>query len=138
MHALSIMQPWAFLIVNGHKTIENRNWETSRRGPVFIHASRSFAHDAYDRMTAGQHPAQPGLLLPTMVIPKLEDMKTGGIVGVAELVDCVDNADDDWFVGKFGLVFKDARPLPFTPLRGQLGFFPVPADICQMLGVSEK
>jgi hypothetical protein len=28
MKALSLMQPWAWLMVNGHKDIENRNWAT--------------------------------------------------------------------------------------------------------------
>ena len=36
--ALSIQQPWAWLIVNDHKDIENRDWRTHYRGPVLIHA----------------------------------------------------------------------------------------------------
>ncbi|AWI90326.1 hypothetical protein C0214_19955 [Methylobacterium sp. DM1] len=32
--ALSIMQPWAWLIVNGHKDIENRDWRGHFRGPA--------------------------------------------------------------------------------------------------------
>ncbi|WP_245839042.1 ASCH domain-containing protein [Yersinia kristensenii] len=39
MKALSIRQPWAWLIVNGYKDIENRTWNTKCRGPVLIHAS---------------------------------------------------------------------------------------------------
>ena len=30
--ALSIRQPWAWLIVNGYKDIENRDWKTHYRG----------------------------------------------------------------------------------------------------------
>jgi hypothetical protein len=41
MKALSIMQPWAWLIVNGHKAIENRNWRCHYRGPVLIMPARS-------------------------------------------------------------------------------------------------
>ena len=40
MKALSIMQPWAWLIANGHKDIENRSWPTRYRGPVLIHAGK--------------------------------------------------------------------------------------------------
>ena len=36
--ALSIRQPWAELIVRGHKDVENRTWRHSYRGPVLIHA----------------------------------------------------------------------------------------------------
>ncbi|WP_206002040.1 ASCH domain-containing protein [Paraburkholderia aromaticivorans] len=38
MKALSIRQPWAWLIVKGHKDIENRTWSTRFRGRVLIHA----------------------------------------------------------------------------------------------------
>jgi len=40
MRALSVKQPWAWLIVNGYKKIENRNWPTSFRGRIYIHAGR--------------------------------------------------------------------------------------------------
>src|SRR5437763_3986357 len=34
-----IRQPWAWLIVNGFKDIENRTWATRYRGPLIIQAS---------------------------------------------------------------------------------------------------
>lgn len=37
--ALSLLQPWASLVVMGFKTIETRSWQTARRGPLLIHAS---------------------------------------------------------------------------------------------------
>lgn len=40
MRAISIMQPWAWLIVNGHKSIENRSWRCHVRGPILIHAGK--------------------------------------------------------------------------------------------------
>ena len=42
MHAkcLSVRQPWAWLIVHGHKPLENRSWATSYRGPLLIHAAK--------------------------------------------------------------------------------------------------
>jgi hypothetical protein len=45
MKVLSIRQPWAFLIVNGHKNIENRDWLTAYRGPVLIHAGKQWDED---------------------------------------------------------------------------------------------
>src|SRR5437660_10673309 len=39
-YALSLKQPWAALLVSGHKTIEVRRWPTTRRGHVLIHAAR--------------------------------------------------------------------------------------------------
>lgn len=39
MKVLSIQQPWASLIVAGHKKIETRSWNTKYRGELLIHAS---------------------------------------------------------------------------------------------------
>src|SRR5216683_3431530 len=40
MKALSIQQPFAWLIVNGYKDIENRTWNTNYKGFVLIHAGK--------------------------------------------------------------------------------------------------
>ncbi len=42
MKALSIRQPWAWLIANGYKDIENRSWRTNFRGEFLIHAGKKF------------------------------------------------------------------------------------------------
>jgi hypothetical protein len=34
-----VRQPWAWLIVQGFKDIENRSWNTRYRGPLLIQAS---------------------------------------------------------------------------------------------------
>lgn len=39
MKVLSILQPWASLVVLGHKKIETRSWNTKYRGELLIHAS---------------------------------------------------------------------------------------------------
>ncbi len=38
--AISIIQPWAWLITMEYKLVENRTWPTEFRGPVYIHASK--------------------------------------------------------------------------------------------------
>ncbi len=37
--ALSVRQPYAWLLVNGMKTCENRTWNTTHRGTLLVHAS---------------------------------------------------------------------------------------------------
>lgn len=39
MKAISIKQPWATLIAQGHKRIETRTWQTAYRGDILICAS---------------------------------------------------------------------------------------------------
>lgn len=121
MKALSIMQPWAWLIVNGHKTIENRSWRCHYRGPILIHAGKKVDKDALQDLRDRWHPVL-GTVLPNEIVAP-GHIETGGIVGEAEIVDCVERSDDPWFVGRFGIVLRNATPLPFRPCKGALGFF---------------
>ncbi len=122
--ALSIMQPWAWLIVNGHKDIENRDWPTITRGWVAIHAGKRLDRDCHECLEQGIHPVL-GHLMRSTDGPMSYDppVDLGGIVGVAEIVDCVRSSESAWFVGKYGFVIRNARPVEFIPVRGQLGFF---------------
>lgn len=115
MKALSIRQPWAWLIVHGEKDIENRTWSTRYRGPVLIHAGKKLDPD-FDEIVAILR--DEGLDFP-------DDPPTGGIVGKAIIADCVTQSDSDWFGGPFGFVLTDASPLNFIPIPGRLGVFEV-------------
>lgn len=121
MKALSILQPWAWLIVTGQKDIENRVWHTTYRGPVLIHAGkkynkRDYADDAEDFEN----------------YPNREEL-IGGIVGIATITDCVSESSSRWFNGPYGFVLKDARRFPLVPMPGQLRFFDVPDAILAKL-----
>lgn len=128
--AISIMQPWAWLIVNGHKDIENRDWQPSNpglrfRGEVAIHTGKKLDKEAHDDLRSGIHPvvgdrSMEGNLYPACFAAPVP---TGGIVGVAEIIDVVHTSRSPWFVGKIGLVIRNARPVPFIAVNGQLGFF---------------
>lgn len=56
---LSVRQPWAWLILNGYKTIENRTWRVNDRGPILIHAGKQFDYAALRFMC---QPNQPELI----------------------------------------------------------------------------
>jgi len=119
MKALSIRQPWAWLIVDGTKDIENREWFTSYRCPVLIHASKKWDQNGFDYANAmGEF------------VPNREDHIFGAIIGKVNLVDCVMSRSSKWFFGLQGFVFQD--PIEFKtaiPYRGQLGFFDVPIGL---------
>lgn len=109
MKALSIKQPWAYLIVHKGKDIENRKWNTKHRGKFLIHASKQVDKEAMKRY---RH-----------LLPK--ELEVGGIVGEAELVNVVSHSSSEWFQGPIGFVLDNARPLPFRAVKGQLNFFEV-------------
>lgn len=126
MKVLSIRQPWAWLVVHADeyldpKRIENRSRRTSVRGDVLIHAGKTFDQDGYESVIA----RRPDL---ADIMPAPDDFERGGIVGMVRIVDCVDQSDSFWFVGDYGYVMERPISLPFTPMRGMLGFFNAPAD----------
>lgn len=114
MKALSIRQPWAWLIVNGYKPVENRTWPTQHRGDTLIHAGLAFDTEGLTSVLAA-FPELRGQM------PDRYDL--GGVIGVAQVVGCVEQHPSRWFMGPYGHVLYGARALPFVPLRGQLGYF---------------
>lgn len=111
--ALSIRQPWCHHILHDGKDVENRDWPTRFRGPVLIHAGKSFDGRPETEVEKG--------------------MPRGGIVGVMEIVDCVNDWPSQWFFGHYGFVIRNARALPFVPCRGMLGFFRPGAEVLAAL-----
>ena len=116
MKTLSIRQPWAWLIVNGHKDVENRCWLTHLRGTIQVHAALGMTRDeyAFAHVVAEENGVE---------LPPAADLQRGGIVGQVDIVDCVDQDASPWFFGEFGFVLKNAKPLPFRPCKGALRFF---------------
>ena len=86
MKILSIRQPWAHLIAHGSKNIENRSWQTRYRGLFLVHASSNIDREACRER--GIDPAQ---------------LQTGGVVGIAEITDCVEDHHSRWFEGREGM-----------------------------------
>lgn len=123
--ALSIRQPWAWAILNAGKDIENRSWRTSRRGRIALHAGRGMTLDEYTDcfrtwMAIGREFDFPDS---GNVFPSSANLERGGIVGTADLVDCVMTSASPWFFGKFGFVLADVRPVPFIAVSGAQGWF---------------
>ena len=113
--ALSVRQPWAWLIVSGLKDVENRPRRTHYRGPLLIHAGLSL--DSYTEENVAWLNSKFGVRIPV----KLD---TGGIVGIVDVVDCVDSHKSRWFnKGNFGWVLANPRRLIFWPCKGALGLF---------------
>jgi hypothetical protein len=112
--ALSIRQPWAWLIVNGHKDVENRTWRTAFRGEALIHAGQRLTAAAIHRIRWE---------FPDVPLP--ETYELGGIVGRVSIIDCVMVMHSRWFEGPWGLVLRNPAVLPFSPCKGRLGFFDV-------------
>lgn len=123
MKAISIRQPEAWLVVNGHKDTENRRKPTRKRGFVAVHASSR-------RMTRADwswlRDVCEDLEIP---VPDPAAIRYGGVVGVVEIVDCVTSSDSLWFEGPYGYVLGGYLATEFLPCKGALGWFDVDVEI---------
>jgi hypothetical protein len=141
--ALSIKQPWAWLICAGYKDIENRNWKIGRNPRhgayvsydvanftiklpmrIYVHAGlKGDTLDDFDIRTALSsigHEPQP------IIDRMFEGAKFGAIIGEVDITGCVTESKSPFFVGKYG--FTLANPVLYDkpiPYKGQLGFFEV-------------
>lgn len=129
--AISLKQPYAWLIANGYLLVDDRSWETRYRGPILIHASKGIYDAYYDYLKANT----------TIPLPSKDQLEYGGIVGMANLVLCCKpkqvpkhisltqrthfgGVHDDYY----GFLFENARPLSLIPCRGKLGIFDIDID----------
>lgn len=132
MKALSISQPWSWLIVQGIKDIENRKWTTDYRGLVLIHAGKQPDHNLFqgDDLYFPFAWKRIGLELTPPMPQKRNEYEYGGIVGYATLQKVVTQSESPWYQrGYYGFVLTQRHPVDFIPLRGKLGLFDVPKEI---------
>jgi len=114
---LTVRQPFAWLIVAGHKPLENRTWDTKHRGSLLIHAAARPVDDA--NLLCSLIHYDTGIAFP----PRLP---LGSIIGRVNLVDVVVESDNYWFDGPFAFRLERSTPIDPIPYRGQLGLFNVP------------
>jgi len=136
MKALSIAQPWAGMIMDGHKDIETRSWRPKKdKLPYRIAIVSCIQPSGIKPDFEGigflneKYYSAPGLMV------------RGGILGSVLLVDVKQyndintwrtdrkrhRAPDTYFPGKYGWVFEDPRPLVRPrPYKGKLSLYEIP------------
>ena len=127
--ALSIRQPWVWAILNAGKRLENRPNAYKYRGPICLHASLNKHKGEFEWASREIVASTGGTDHNGCHPPALENLKRGGILATATIVDCIDQDDwtetnhGPWFMGPFALVLEDVEPIEFIPVRGALGLF---------------
>lgn len=129
MKVLSLLQPWASLVVMGHKKIETRSWTTAYRGPLLIHASQGKSGKAF-----AQFPEISAHLLDFSALPFgaiigevwLEEVIRfeGGNDDFLQSITLEEKAFGDFSAGRYGFVLKNAVAFD-APIaaKGKLGLW---------------
>ncbi|RYF85259.1 MAG: ASCH domain-containing protein [Chitinophagaceae bacterium] len=129
--ALSLLQPWASLVVMGLKRIETRSWQTAYRGPLLIHASLG----KKGKVLATELPF-------SKYITDFDDLPFGAIIGQVQLEDIVpverlfytaeklaaltleEKAFGDYTKGRYAWLLTEAvRFDEMIPVKGGLGIW---------------
>lgn len=151
MKALTVQQPWAWAIVHGGKTVENRTQAWKYRGPLAIHAGQRDSARGWQQI---------GDLLGGPIGAAAERARSGAttygaIIGVVQLVDVHRAAtnlgdltpccDSEWAEQEYEehggatrrdvvhLVLEDPRPVDPIPCTGRLGLWTPTQDILEQL-----
>lgn len=137
MKALTIHQPWNWLIAHKHKPVENRIWQPPKGTlgtRIALHAGKTLDHDAVDDLR-GSYPLPDGYVL-------------GAVEAVATLAGWVNDAirgarapgtdmatmeaarEHELYCGPIGWVLTDVILLPEpVPCRGLQKLWTLPADV---------
>lgn len=135
MRAITVIQPWAWLLASGQKKFETRSWQTNARSLFVIHASKrtKVSDEAFQALFS----AAPELFT-AHGIASADDLAYGAAVGAARLVDCrstnglwmpspLERALGDFSSNRFAWDFREAYLLPNPiPYRGQQAVWEFP------------
>lgn len=117
--ALTVRQPWAWLIVNALKDWENRRKCLGGPGRAFIHAG--LVDDPRIDAIRREMVEQRGIVVP-------KDLPHGAIVGAAMFGTWKLRSKSTWCFGP-GYDLSESKAFGYpTPIRGQQGFWRVPGD----------
>lgn len=116
LKCLTVQQPWAWLLVNGHKDVENRTWQPAALGVIAIHAGKRLLAANVERAQA------------LLGCPVPDEFEVGSVVGLVRIDAVVRSSESPWFSGPIGwrvgaaIAFHDADCFA---VRGRLGLFDV-------------
>lgn len=132
MKALSMKQPWAWLVCAGHKDIENRTWHIHmppllnypadpRR--IYVHAGKKVDDSAWNFF---HHLVDASVWRLVASQEFYQSLARGAIIGEVDIVGCTGTMKTSpWHQqGMYGLLL--ANPVLYDqpiPCKGKLGFF---------------
>jgi len=147
---LSVKNPFAYLILQGGKDVENRTWTTDYRGRLYIHVSGDtlpFLTDEpnltddyarklevfldtlaeyYSKCDIDKGTTAESFMNAVIDNPELWLLKSQSIIGYVDLVDIIQNSSSPWSIeGQYHWILKNPTLLenPIRQVKGRLGLW---------------
>lgn len=168
MKVLSLLQPWASLVVIGAKRIETRSRNTNYRGPVLIHASKRKIPELLQLQCSWNFDAAfhslGGTMSPGAKLDFSRDLPFGAIIGMVDINDSkktelfsgldldikryapgrqqdhwTERQLGDYSPGRYGWLLSN--PISFTHhlfINGNRGFWNYDGRICHSCGCTDN
>lgn len=128
MKALTLIQPWATLIMLGEKKIETRSWNTKYRGQIAIHAGKKvdkkvfcdpFYKDILKKHNISLENIQTSCIIATCDI--LDVQSTESLIGI---ISDKEKKLGNFSPNRFGWILTNINPIvPTLPAKGMLGLW---------------
>ncbi|MDH4230325.1 MAG: ASCH domain-containing protein [Nitrospirota bacterium] len=143
MKAISVQQPWAWAIAQGHKPVENRRWRTHHRGRLAIHAPHTVDCAAYpvlDRLGLFPPPIEKlprGVIVCTVDLVEVFDTPLEAHAAVAQMLPPGPELDAALQMAtgpRYWLLRNPRHCNPPRSARGMPGLFDVDPNLCPACG----
>ena len=141
MKSLSLLQPWASLIIMRQKRLETRSWKTTYRGPLLIHASSKLPSG----VQAKEFARYPNF---KNIIEDMYELPYGAVIGMVNLVGIYPTEDvtgetlmnmgfsdqerafGDYTPGRYAWALEDVLPFEKPiPYKGSLSLWEFPDEL---------
>lgn len=163
MKVISLLQPWASLVVIGAKKIETRSWNTKYRGPLLIHASKKKIPELRSLLCSWNFDAAFHSLGGTMSPGSNLELPLGSIIGMVHLDNCrptdsftvaeldtkvwhpdgrtsyyTERQLGDYSPGRYGWLLSNPHSFSHhIPVKGSLGLWEYDGRLCLKCGCTD-
>jgi len=131
--AITLIQPWASLIAAGQKVYETRDWPTSYRGPIAIHAGR--------KPKGKQELRDHDKVIASFDDLLTEDCPYSSVIAIAQITDCILMTEEfisqqtetelrcgNWQVGRYAFKLENVRAIAPIQAAGKQGLWKWSSD----------
>ncbi len=144
MKALSLLQPWASLVVMGVKKIETRSWSTKFRGELLIYASMGKAgsifcnENPFKKYVPDFYKLPFGAIIGKVTLTDIIRIKTGALsYATDEMLNNLtleEKAFGDYTEGRYAWILEEAQEFKKpVPAKGMLTLWDTPKTMDKMI-----